>query len=69
MLRPWTAYYKNGAYRFSFNEEVDSILDIFKVVQNQHYKLATLRGDDPVKEVLNKDLSQRVFQFRKNQIL
>lgn len=42
-----------------FNEEVDSILDsIQSRTKNQHYKLATLRGDDPVKEVLNKDLSQ-----------
>ena len=42
-----------------FNEEVDSILDsIQSRTKNQHYKLATLRGDDPVKEALNKDLSQ-----------
>ena len=42
-----------------FNEEVDSILDsIQSRTKNQHYKLATLRGDDPVKESLNKDLSQ-----------
>ena len=42
-----------------FNEEVDSILDsIQSRTKNQHYKLATLRGDDPVKEAFNKDLSQ-----------
>ena len=42
-----------------FNEEVDAILDsIQSRTKNQHYKLATLRGDDPVKEALNKDLSQ-----------
>ena len=36
-----------------FNEEVDSILDsIQSRTKNQHYKLATLRGDDPDREHL-----------------
>jgi hypothetical protein len=39
-----------------FNEEVDVILDSIKSrTQNQHYKLATLRGDDPIKNALNED--------------
>ena len=40
-----------------FNEEVDVILDSIKSrTQNQHYKLATLRGDDPIKNALDQDL-------------
>tara|TARA_Y100000766_G_C18664950_1_gene487069 strand:- start:101 stop:475 length:375 start_codon:yes stop_codon:yes gene_type:complete len=43
-----------------FNEEVDGILDSIKSrTQNQHYKLATLRGDDPIKNALTED-EQRV---------
>ena len=43
-----------------FNEEVDGILDSIKSrTQNQHYKLATLRGDDPIKNALTED-DQRV---------
>tara|TARA_B100000700_G_C14822928_1_gene750889 strand:+ start:609 stop:983 length:375 start_codon:yes stop_codon:yes gene_type:complete len=43
-----------------FNEEVDGILDSIKSrTQNQHYKLATLRGDDPIKNALTQD-EQRV---------
>ena len=43
-----------------FNEEVDGILDSIKSrTQNQHYKLATLRGDDPIKNALTED-KQRV---------
>ena len=39
-----------------FNEEVDGILDSIKSrTQNQHYKLATLRGDDPIKNALTED--------------
>jgi hypothetical protein len=39
-----------------FNEEVDVILDSIKSrTQNQHYKLARLRGDDPIKNALNED--------------
>jgi len=42
-----------------FNEEVDDILvNIKSRTQNQHYKLATLRGDDPIKNALNEDESQ-----------
>ena len=42
-----------------FNEEVDDILvNIKSRTQNQHYKLATLRGDDPIKNAINKDESQ-----------
>ncbi len=43
-----------------FNEEVDGILDSIKSrTQNQHYKLATLRGDDPIKNALTED-EQRI---------
>ena len=43
-----------------FNEEVDGILDSIKSrTQNQHYKLATLRGDDPIKNAITED-EQRV---------
>lgn len=39
-----------------FNEEVDGILESIKSrTQNQHYKLSILRGDDPIKNALNKD--------------
>ena len=39
-----------------FNEEVDGILESIKSrTQNQNYKLSTLRGDDPIKNALNKD--------------
>jgi len=39
-----------------FNEEVDGILDSIKSrTQNQHYKLATLRGDDPIKNAITED--------------
>lgn len=39
-----------------FNEEVDDILESIKSrTQNQHYKLSILRGDDPIKNALNKD--------------
>ena len=39
-----------------FNEEVDGILDSIKSrTQNQHYKLATMRGDDPIKNALTED--------------
>ncbi len=39
-----------------FNEEVDGILESIKSrTQNQHYKLATLRGDDPIKEAIEED--------------
>ena len=42
-----------------FNEEVDDILvNIKSRTQNQHYKLATLRGDDPIKNAINEDESQ-----------
>ena len=42
-----------------FNEEVDDILvNIKSRTQNQHYKLATLRGDDPIKNAINEDGSQ-----------
>ena len=42
-----------------FNEEVDGILvNIKSRTQNQHYKLATLRGDDPIKNAINEDESQ-----------
>ena len=44
-----------------FNEEVDGILDSIKSrTQNQHYKLATLRGDDPIKNALDQDLDSQV---------
>ena len=44
-----------------FNEEVDGILDSIKSrTQNQHYKLATLRGDDPIKNALDQDLDNQV---------
>lgn len=44
-----------------FNEEVDAILDSIKSrTQNQHYKLATLRGDDPIKNALDQDLDSQV---------
>ena len=43
-----------------FNEEVDAILDSIKSrTQNQHYKLATLRGDDPIKNALDQDLDNQ----------
>ena len=43
-----------------FNEEVDGILDSIKSrTQNQHYKLATMRGDDPIKNALTED-EQRI---------
>ena len=39
-----------------FNEEVDSILESIKSrTQNQHYKLASLRGEDPIKEAFEED--------------
>lgn len=39
-----------------FNEEVDSILESIKSrTQNQHYKLSTLRGEDPIKEAFEDD--------------
>lgn len=39
-----------------FNEEVDTILESIKSrTQNQHYKLSTLRGDEPIKNALNED--------------
>ena len=42
-----------------FNEEVDGILESIKSrTQNQHYKLATLRGDDPIKEAIEEDGSK-----------
>ena len=42
-----------------FNEEVDDILvNIKSRTQNQHYKLATLRGDDPIKNAINEEESQ-----------
>ena len=42
-----------------FNEEVDSILESIKSrTQNQHYKLATLRGEDPIKEAIEEDSSK-----------
>ena len=42
-----------------FNEEVDGILVSIKSrTQNQHYKLAALRGDDPIKNALSEDDSQ-----------
>ena len=42
-----------------FNEEVDDILvNIKSRTQNQHYKLATLRGDDPIKNAINEDETQ-----------
>ena len=42
-----------------FNEEVDDILvNIKSRTQNQHYKLAILRGDDPIKNAINEDESQ-----------
>ena len=42
-----------------FNEEVDDILvNIKSRTQNQHYKLATLRGEDPIKNAINEDESQ-----------
>ena len=42
-----------------FNEEVDDILvNIKSRTQNRHYKLATLRGDDPIKNAINEDESQ-----------
>ena len=42
-----------------FNEEVDDILvNIKSRTQNQHYKLATLRGDEPIKNAINEDESQ-----------
>ena len=34
-----------------------NILNIKSRTQNQHYKLATLRGDDPIKTALNEDES------------
>ena len=44
-----------------FNEEVDFILEsIQSRTQNQHYKLATLRGEDPVRKAIEKDASQEV---------
>ena len=44
-----------------FNEEVDGILDSIKSrTQNQHYKLATLRGDDPIKNAFDQDLDNQV---------
>ena len=43
-----------------FNEEVDAILDSIKSrTQNQHYKLATLRGDDPIKNAFDQDLDNQ----------
>jgi len=42
-----------------FNEEVDVILESIKSrTQNQHYKLATLRGEDPIKEAIEEDGSK-----------
>ena len=42
-----------------FNEEVDVILESIKRrTQNQHYKLATLRGEDPIKEAIEEDGSK-----------
>ena len=44
-----------------FNEEVDFILEsIQSRTQNQHYKLATLRGEDPVRKAIEKDASIEV---------
>ena len=44
-----------------FNEEVDGILDSIKSrTQNQHYKLATLRADEPIKNALDQDLDNQV---------
>ena len=44
-----------------FNEEVDFILEsIQSRTQNQHYKLATLRGEDPVRKAIEKDASLEV---------
>ena len=44
-----------------FNEEVDGILDSIKSrTQKLHYKLATLRGDDPIKNALDQDLDNQV---------
>ena len=44
-----------------FNEEVDFILESIKSrTQNQHYKLATLRGEDPVRKAIEKDASLEV---------
>ena len=44
-----------------FNEEVDFILEsIQSRTQNQHYKLATLRGEDPVRKAIEKEASLEV---------
>ena len=53
-----------------FNEEVDGILDSIKSrTQNQHYKLATLRGDDPIKNALDQDLDNQVSSDKEDTVV